>query len=107
MKESLFGIIRIRDQLAGLIFPCGLRMSRSVHSSEYAALREVLIRARKDAGLTQAEVANRLERPQSFVAKYEAGERKLDVVEFTVLAGALGREPGELFSAFMGRLASN
>jgi len=77
-------------------------MSRSVHSAEYIALREVLIEARKRVGLTQAEVARRLERPQSFVAKYEAGERKLDVVEFVTLARALEREPAELFGAFLG-----
>jgi hypothetical protein len=107
MKKSLFGIIRIRDQLAGLILLRWPGMSRSVHSSEYAALREVLIAARKDAGLTQAELANQLDRPQSFVAKYEIGERKLDVVEFVVLAQALQVEPTELFAAFIDQLTGS
>lgn len=72
-------------------------MSRSIHSPSYAALREMLIAARRSAGLTQDEVAKRLERPQSFVAKYEGGERKLDVVEFIALARALEQDPLVLF----------
>ena len=58
------------------------RLSKSIHSPEHAKLRELLIAARKKAGLTQQDVAERLGRPQSFVAKYEGGERRLDVVEF-------------------------
>jgi transcriptional regulator with XRE-family HTH domain len=72
-------------------------MSRSIHSPSYAALREMLIAARRSAGLTQDEVARRLERPQSFVAKYEGGERRLDVVEFIALARALEQDPLVLF----------
>lgn len=72
-------------------------MSRSIHSPSYAALRELLIAARRSAGLTQDEVARRLERPQSFVAKYEGGERRLDVVEFIALARALEQDPLVLF----------
>jgi hypothetical protein len=41
----------------------------------------LLIAARKKAGLTQHDVAKRLKRPQSFVTKFEDGERRLDVVE--------------------------
>ena len=46
-----------------------------------------MIAARKAAGLTQHALARRLGRPQSFVAKYEGGERRLDVVEFVLLFG--------------------
>ena len=42
----------------------------------------LMIAARKSAGLTQQALARRLVRPQSFVAKYEGGEQRLDVVEF-------------------------
>ena len=52
------------------------------------------------AGLTQAHLAGRLDRPQSFVAKYEGGERRLDVVEFMEVAEAIGFDPAE----FIGRL---
>jgi len=49
----------------------------------------LLIEARKGADLTQAELSRRLKRPQSFVSKYERGERRLDVVEFGEVAKAL------------------
>ena len=52
------------------------------------------------AGLTQARLADHLNRPQSFVAKYEGGERRLDVVEFMEVAKAIGFDPAE----FIGRL---
>lgn len=48
---------------------------------------------RKSKNLTQAEVAERLGRPQSFVAKYEGGERRLDVAEFIEVARALEADP--------------
>jgi predicted transcriptional regulator len=44
-----------------------------------------MIKARKTADLTQHELAKRLRRPQSFVAKYEGGERRIDVVEFVTI----------------------
>ncbi|MBI4924123.1 MAG: helix-turn-helix transcriptional regulator [Devosia nanyangense] len=74
-------------------------MSKSIHSPEHAKLRELLIAARKSAGLTQQDVADRLKRPQSFVAKYEGGERRLDVVEFLEIAGALGTDPVKVVRA--------
>jgi len=52
-----------------------------------------LISARKEAGLTQQELAKRLSKPQSFVAKVEKGERRLDIIEFLDLAVALGVDP--------------
>jgi transcriptional regulator with XRE-family HTH domain len=69
------------------------RMSKSIHSPQHIKLRELLVAARKKAGLTQQDVADRLGRPQSFVAKYEGGERRLDVVEFLQVAIALGADP--------------
>lgn len=54
--------------------------------------------ARKSAGLSQHELARRLKRSQSFIAKLEVGERRLDVVEFIEIARALGKEPTELLS---------
>jgi transcriptional regulator with XRE-family HTH domain len=49
-----------------------------------------------EAGLTQVEVANRLERPQSFVSKIESGERRVDVVELSELA-RIYRRPLDFF----------
>ena len=62
----------------------------------YDRFRHLLIDARKASDLTQAEVASTLKRPQSFVAKYEKGERRLDVVEFLEVAKAIGIDPIDL-----------
>ena len=67
----------------------GAHMGKTLRSDAHAYLCESLKRAREAAGLTQATVAERLGRPQSYVAKTESGERRLDVVEFVALAQAL------------------
>jgi transcriptional regulator with XRE-family HTH domain len=64
-------------------------VAKSIYSKKYAQFLDLLIEARKDADLTQVEVASRLGRPQSFVSKYENGERRLDVVEFLDVAKAI------------------
>ena len=53
-------------------------------------LLRIMVKARKAAGLTQRELADRLHKPQSFVAKYEGGERRIDVVEFLTVCQAIG-----------------
>lgn len=58
------------------------------------------MKARKSAGLTQVDLASRLKRPQSFVSKYERGERRLDLVEFGEVAAALGINPAKFLSDF-------
>ena len=65
-------------------------MGRTLRSPGHQALMAALKQARLDAGLTQTELADRLERPQSFVAKYENGERKVEVVEFVQIVRAIG-----------------
>ena len=74
-------------------------MGKSIHSPQHQKLRELLIAARKQAKLTQAQVAEVLGRPQSFVAKYEGGERRLDVIEFIDVAQAVGADPAKLMRA--------
>ena len=71
-------------------------MGKSIHTTEHQKLRELLIAARKRAGLTQAEVAELLGRPQSFVAKYEGGERRLDVIELIEVSRALNADPARI-----------
>jgi transcriptional regulator with XRE-family HTH domain len=63
---------------------------KSLRSPEHVRLIEFLIAAREKAGLTQQALANRLGKHQSFVAKYEGGERRIDVIEFLHIARALG-----------------
>lgn len=88
------------------IGPFGRRMQKTLGSADYEAFLELLIAARHDAGLVQQEVAKRLGRPQSFVAKYENGERRLDIVEFTDVARALKADPLKLFKQYLaGRAA--
>ena len=74
-------------------------MPRSRRSPRHQALRLLLTERRVAAGLTQVEVAARLGRPQSFVSKYEGGERRLDVVEFVEVAQAIGCDPAGIIAA--------
>lgn len=68
-------------------------MPKALHSEPYKTFRAILIDARQKAGLTQSAVARKLGRPQSFVAKYENGERRLDVIELLEVAQAIGCDP--------------
>lgn len=71
-------------------------MARSLRTPGHRALMQVLIASRKEAGLTQQELANRLGRPQSYIAKVEGGERRLDVIELIEWAAEIGKTPSEL-----------
>lgn len=62
------------------------RSSRSFWPDLYEEFRRRLIAARESAGLTQREAAARLGRSHSFVAKSEAGERRIDVIELLQFA---------------------
>jgi transcriptional regulator with XRE-family HTH domain len=73
-----------------------------VRSDAHQRFRELLVEARKSAGITQADLSQRLKRPQSFVSKYERGERRLDVVEFGDVAKALGVDPLRFLRRFYG-----
>ena len=79
-------------------------IGKSVHSPAHAAFCELMIKARKAAGLTQQQLARSLRKPQSFVAKYEGGERRLDVVEFLAITGAIGADPVRLLRELNKRL---
>lgn len=68
-------------------------MRKSLYTRQHKLLIGLLIDARKAAGLTQTDVAKALGRHQSFVAKYENGERRLDVIEFLSIAAALRTDP--------------
>lgn len=73
-------------------------MTKSVFSDRYARFLGVLVQARKDAGLTQSELASRLGKPQSYISKAERGERRLDVIEFIEISEALGVKAPTLIS---------
>jgi len=69
---------------------------KSTHTPQYRALLDHLIAARKASGLSQADLAARLGRPQSFVAKIEVGERRIDVIEFLEFVRILGVSPASI-----------
>lgn len=62
----------------------------------YAEALRLLVQARKDAGVTQEELAKRLGKRQTFVSKFELGERRLDVAEFVKVSRAIGSDPYKL-----------
>jgi len=77
------------------------RMQKSLKSPEYARLIEMLVAVRHDAGVRQQKLAAKLGKPQSFIAKYEGGERRIDLIEFIAIARALGADPVRLFGDFV------
>lgn len=64
-------------------------MPSPLHGFRYQLFRKLLIEARENAGMTQVQVAELLRKPQSFVSKYERGERRLDFTEFVEIAATL------------------
>lgn len=62
---------------------------KSVHTERYVRFLSVMTDARVQLGLSQRELARLLKKPQSYVSKYERGERRLDVVEFMDLCKVL------------------
>lgn len=69
---------------------------RSLHTKPYQAFIAVMVLARKEANITQHELARRIKKPQSFISKYERLERRLDVPEFIFVARALDMDPSKL-----------
>lgn len=64
-------------------------MIKDLFSDDHKALQTLLRKFRKKAGLRQKDVAERLGKPQSFVSKYESGERRLDILELRAVCRAL------------------
>ena len=69
-----------------------------VQPKHYQVVGAALEAARRKANLTQVELARRLGKPQSVVSAYEAGKRRLDLVEFVLIIGMLGADPVEIFA---------
>lgn len=76
-------------------------MQKSLKSPDNERLVEMLFAARKKAKVQQQVLARKLGKPQSFVAKYEGGERRIDLIEFIAIVRALGADPVELFRDFV------
>ncbi|WP_026294340.1 helix-turn-helix domain-containing protein [Saccharibacter floricola] len=69
---------------------------KSIFSDRYTKMLQLLITARKEKPLTQVELARQLKKPQSFVSKYELGERRIDVIEFMVICEAISTDPCDI-----------
>ncbi|MFJ1256629.1 helix-turn-helix domain-containing protein [Cupriavidus sp. CuC1] len=73
---------------------------KTIHSQRYAAVISELRRVRVERKMTQKALAEHLGKPQSYVAKVEVLERRLDVVEVSDWLHALGAEPASFFQSF-------
>lgn len=76
----------------------------SLHSDENKALVGVLVKARKAAEISQTELAERLNKSQQFVSRVESGERRVDLLEFVMIARALKIEPRDLLGQVLKKL---
>ena len=76
-------------------------MQKSLKSPEYERLIALLVAVRKKADIRQQALAEKLGKPQSFVAKYEGGERRIDLIEFIAIVRAVGGDPVKLFREFV------
>lgn len=73
-------------------------MPKSQFSDGYKAFVGILIAARKEAKLTQTELAERIGRRQAHISIIETGVRRVDLIEFCALAKAMGYPPEALFA---------
>lgn len=71
-------------------------MSASLYHPKYQALRAAMVAVRKAAGLTQIQIAERLQVGQSFVSKMERGDSYVDVLTFVDWCSACGVRPSEV-----------
>ena len=71
-------------------------MVKTIYQERYKAFIKELVLARKASGLTQMQVAEKLSKPQSYIAKVEGADRKLDVMEFVELCEVIHQDPSEL-----------
>ena len=83
----------------------GKAMLEEQRTAQSAVLREILTNLRTTAQLTQAQLSSKLNRPQSYVSKYESGERKLTLVEVREIANSTGSTLSDLVDAFEEELA--
>ena len=75
-------------------------MKKSIWEDSYTKLRKELKKIRKKTGLTQIQLAEKLEKPQSYVSKYEIGDRNLDFIEVLNVCKACDVKPEDFMKKF-------
>ncbi len=75
-------------------------MSPNNYKEQQKLLQELLQQMRRNAGISQTDLANRLGKPQSYVSKYESGERRLDLIELRHICKTLGLSLKEFVRKF-------
>jgi transcriptional regulator with XRE-family HTH domain len=75
-------------------------MKKTINSKEHKLLLELLFKLREERGMKQTDLAKKLKVPQSFISKYESGERRLDLIELRQICSALGISLGEFTAKF-------
>jgi transcriptional regulator with XRE-family HTH domain len=73
----------------------------TVRERAYRDIGAILQSARTELGYTQRQLAQKLKRPHTVVAKIELGERRIDVLEFIELANALRIDPRDLLARIL------
>ncbi len=73
---------------------------KSLNNPKQIIFQDMIREARLNAGLTQAKLAQKLGKPQSYIAKYETGERRLDVIELLDILDAIGGDAAKFIAAF-------
>ncbi|QTX22718.1 helix-turn-helix transcriptional regulator [Comamonas aquatica] len=76
-------------------------MTRPPNHPKLVALRNLLAKIRKEKSILQKDLATALGRPQSYVSKYENGERSIDIVEFIEICNAMKYDPEEIFKKYL------
>jgi transcriptional regulator with XRE-family HTH domain len=77
------------------------KLRKTLRGPGHRRVIAVLVGAREAAGMTQRELAAELNRPHSFVGRIEAGERRIDIIEFIEIARILGADPKRLFEQLL------
>ena len=76
-------------------------VTKSVFTKQYALLLSLLVSLREERGLSQRTLSKKLKKVQTYVSKYERGERRLDVIEFLEITKALDADPHQIVKQLM------
>ncbi|MFZ7336757.1 helix-turn-helix domain-containing protein [Comamonas jiangduensis] len=82
-------------------------MTRPPTHPKLVALRNLLVSTRKEKSILQKDLAKALNRPQSFISKYENGERSIDLIDFIEISKAMNCAPQDLFNEYIKLLENN